>query len=120
MNGVLPASSGLPPAVNSVVPASSDFPPATKGVVPGESVQARTSSTAECLPGVEHGLVGVRSLVSPVLQTPDLGALTDIKLTDGFDDTPYTSFCPSTIDTTESQDLEAAHCHVPLGYKLAI
>ena len=35
---------------------------------------------------------------------------------DGFDDTPPTSFFLRFLDTAESQVLEAADCHVPLGY----
>ena len=118
VNGVVPASPGLPPAEKGVVPACSDFPPAVNGVVPGESVQAGPSSTSEYLPGVEHGSVGMSSLaVSLGLQTPDLGVFIDIRLMDGCDDTPSTSFFPSPLDTAEAQVLDAVDCHVPLVYE---
>ena len=68
------------------------------------------------MPGVEHGLVGMRSLVVfPGLQTLDLLVFTDNRLLDGFDDTPSTSFFPRPLDKAEAQVLEAADYHVPLA-----
>ena len=69
------------------------------------------------MPGVEHGLVGMRSLVSTGRQTPDLGVFTDIRLINGFDDAPSTSSFLSLLDTAEAQVLEAADGQVPHVYE---
>ena len=54
-------------------------------------------------------MVGIRPLVAaPGLHTPDLGVFTDIRLTGGFDDTPYTSSFPNPLITAEAQALEAS------------
>ena len=53
-------------------------------------------------------MVRIRPLVAaPGLKTPDLGVFTDIRLMDRFDDTPYTSFFPNPLMSTEGQALEA-------------
>ena len=116
-NGVVSESSGFSPAVTGVVPENVRFPPAVAGAVPVEPVQTQPTPTSEYLPGVEHGLVGMISLVVPPgLQTPDLGVFTDIRLVDGFDVAPSTSFFPSPLDTAEVRVLKAADWHVPLVY----
>ena len=114
-------SSGFSPAVTGVVPENVRFPPAVAGAVPVEPVQTQPTPTSEYLPGVEHGLVGMISLVVPPgLQTPDLGVFTDIRLVDGFDVAPSTSFFPSPLDTAEVRVLEAADWRVPLVYEAGI
>ena len=78
-------------------------------MVPAESVKVRPAPTSEYSHRVVHGLVGIRSLVFPPgLQAPNPRVFTDIRLMDGFDNTPPTSYFPSPLDTAEAQVMEAS------------
>ena len=132
VTGVAPVDSGFLPGSRGVVPVVSTFPPTDTSVAPADScltppvsgkasavssVQFRSAPTSECPPRVEHGVGGVRPLVAtPGLQEPDLGVLTDIRLMDGFDGTPHTSFFPIPLGPAEAQAIEASDYHAPHAY----
>lgn len=74
----------------------------------------RTDFWVPPAPGVEQGgVVGIRCLTAdPGLQTPDMGALTDIRLMDAFGTTPPESMFslpPSVL--LAAQALEASDWH---------